>query len=91
MTARFPNDPAEATNFAHGLIAQISYRFNRAGGLFDRLDAAIGAGERITTESLSSLHLFNDATVLRQMADALDERREALTGRAPRLRLVAAE
>lgn len=88
---RFANDPADAIDFAHGLVAQLAYRFNRAGGLLDRLDAAIAAGGEIAVEGLNALHLARDANTLRQLADAIDERREALTGRAPRLRLIAAE
>lgn len=91
MSTRFPHDPAEATHFSHGLIGQIAHRFNRAGGLFDRLDAAIEAGERFATSSLNASTMARDAEMLRALAEGLDERRDALTGRAPRLQLVAAE
>lgn len=92
MSARFPNDPIDALCAAHDWIGLIAHRFNRAGaGLLDRLDAAIGNSIQIADDSLAALHLARDAATLRALADALDERREALTGRAPRLRLIAAE
>jgi hypothetical protein len=88
---RFPNDPAAAASFGHRLVDGLAHQFNRANGLLDRLDAAIAAGEQAASESLVVRHLASDARVLRAVAEALDERCEALTGRAPRLRLVAAE
>ena len=71
--------------------ALLAYRLNRAGGYLDRLDWTIADGERIGEGSSAAVNLFGAARVLRVLADHLDERRNALTGRAPRLMLVAAE
>jgi hypothetical protein len=76
---------------AHDWLGLMAYKFNRANGFLDRIDAVIEAGEIAADESRMVLHLLSDARTLRKLADALDERREALTGRARRLRLVAAE
>ena len=84
-------DPEGIIAVTHDLIGGLSYRLNRANGYLDRLDAALAAGHEIGAASVAALQLAADAKALRKLAAALDERREALTGTAPRLRLVAAE
>ena len=84
-------DPEHVGAVVHSLVEGLGYRLNRANGYLDRLDAAIAAQAEVSEASLPALHLAADARALRKLADALDERRNALTGSAPRLRLVAAE
>ena len=92
MITRYPDDPQDAIEVMHNLVGGLTWRFNHAGaGYLDRLDAAIGLGAKLADDSLPALQLAGDAAALRALADSLDERREALTGRAPRLMLVAAE
>ena len=76
---------------AHDWIGMVAYKFNRSGGFFDRMDGPINESVRLADDSVEVVRMFKDALTLRKLADALDERREALTGRAPRLHLIAAE
>jgi hypothetical protein len=92
MSARFPRDPTTVIEDAHAFIGLLAHRCNRAGtGFFDRLDAALGDGASLNEHSLPLRQLRRDAATLRALADSFDERGAALSGAAPRLRLLAAE
>ena len=89
MTLRLQHaDPEETAGVVHRLVDGLRWQLNHAAGYFDRLDAAIEKGDGLAEDSLPALYLKNDAATLRKLADALDERRLSLIGRAPRLRLV---
>ena len=83
-----PNDTAASIS---AFVNELARKVNRSSGYFDRFDAAIGAGETFAAGDLGPLQMAGNARDLRRIADAMDERRHALTGQVPRLRLVAAE
>ena len=81
----------DTASLAYSHAGMLAYRSNRSNGYLDRIDLAIAEGERVEEGSLTAVYLFSAARMLRELADCLDERRNALTGRAPRLMLIAAE
>ena len=66
------DDLSNTIDHAHGLIANLSYHFNRNYGLLTRLQTAIGDDLTLAADSLLTRKLKNDARALRTLARALD-------------------
>lgn len=84
-------DPAEVSRAIHAFVDGLAHRLNARSGYLDRLDAAIEDGEMLDERSIEALYLNADVVTLRQLAERIEKRLQSLVGRAPRLRLVAAE
>ena len=87
MTRRYA--PAETIAVITSLIGNLAHQLNRANGYLDRLDWSISDGVLIPKNSIDADRLEREAKSLRALADAMDERRLALVGVAPRFKLVA--
>ena len=85
------HDIDHLTHMTHALVGSLSYQLNHRGGYLDKLDRAIGDEVTVAEHGAPALRLCGQVKTLRALADALEERCEALTGRAPRLQLIAAE
>jgi hypothetical protein len=62
-----------------GLIANLSYHFNRNYGLLTRLQTAIGDDLTLAADSLLTRKLKNDARALRTLAQQIDAAAKKLT------------
>jgi hypothetical protein len=65
---------------ASGLIANLSYHFNRNYGLLARLHTAMRDDVKIAVDSLAARKLRKDAAALRTLAKQLDGVAKKLTG-----------
>jgi hypothetical protein len=78
---RWTTDELDHTvHIASGVIANLSYHFNRAHGLLARLHGAIAEDATLAIDSLAARKLKHDARALRTLATQLDRAAKKLTG-----------
>jgi hypothetical protein len=76
------DDLDHAIHTSSNLICSTLRHFNRAHGLLDRLQAAIGKDVAIAVDSLLARKLRRDARALRTLARQIDHAAKKLTGAA---------
>ncbi len=72
-------------DYIHSEVNSLSWHLSRTRGVFDRLQRTIDQGQYIHPETTEAIRLLNDAKLLREIADELLRKRNALISNMPRL------